>query len=1096
LVVALPHNPNAGQNGQAIPAIPGTLDEAQSAIERGKALLARGDFDLADSELAQAIRLAPENPEGFLLRGQISEQQGEDDRALDDYSTAVQLDVSQLLTFAQRLLAFTARRDFASAVADADQSIQVNRRLCRTCFLRSTLYSRRNEWAKAVADYNQILQLDPTNSVAYLRRGDANAKLGEWAKAVADYTESLRLDPENTETFNNRGEALLRLGQTDQALADFTAALRLDPQFAPARTNRADAHMRRGEYDQAITDYNQVIHLAPGSARPYAGRALARVEKGDWERALADLNKALALDPTNALASETPKTAERLRSAYDQVALGLNQFKRLFRQAAEGIGIARPDLRLPELPPTTITESSSATPLSPLTEVQAPQPAASTAAIPPASTTSESLTSDSRKDSTLTEEDQSGRHQRLAARHCRKGQVFQKEGDHDCALAAYTAALAVDPACVEAYRERGLIHRLARRLDEALEDFNTAIELEPSAEIFFRRGVAYAEQRQFKLAYADFNEALQRDPDHALTYLNRGLISVVAGKFEWAADDAERALEIDPSMTRARFLRGVAHGKLGRHDLAVGDFDAVLTQEPENARAHNHRGLAYAAEGKYDEAIAAYDEAIRLTPDLWAARFNRAIAYHLKGDFEGAVAAFTQFIERRPQYAPAYHQRGLAHQARNEYDAALADFTQAFQLDPNLTEAYASCMEATRLKYETARGQNELISGRSGETKRIALPASSRTEDRSVTVNPRTAFPLPLEPRHEEPTKETLNGTVTGRAERTMTDPPRLPTPPSGKLQLECPECGTAGLLDMRHLGKKFRCPGCHSWWRTSASGNLEETNKPEEDAHSFADAGSKSGVWKPVAPNSSSEASSKSGVWKPIASKPSKSPAESSTSVPATAASAAEAMIATSTPAKNSADTTLLVRPSAKPTPSTAKSGGKAQRRRKESGLRFAGLWLVTFAKTKAGRWTAIVGLVVSIVLIPFLLPSLFPSELRSRGQKVAQAWLNRDAEQIKSFADPTLAENVPRWLEATPPPDLNEEHGKAVVSVAVERNDGDTAEVLIQIKGAKANGAPAYYVFRHRWLLRKGTWYLQPDLPAAGTGGAAVTGKKDKSR
>ncbi len=229
LVVALSHNRGPDQTEQAVPEIPGKLDEARSTIERGKALLASGDFDLAEIELTRAIRLAPDNPEGFLLRGQVSEQQGKDDRALDDYSATLQRDMSQLLTFTQRLLAFTARRDFDRAVADADQSSQVNQRICHTCFLRGTLYARRNEWTKAVADYNQILQHDPTNGVAYRRRGDASAQLSEWAKAVADYTESLRLDPDKIETFNNRGEALLRLGQTDQALADFTAALQLAP---------------------------------------------------------------------------------------------------------------------------------------------------------------------------------------------------------------------------------------------------------------------------------------------------------------------------------------------------------------------------------------------------------------------------------------------------------------------------------------------------------------------------------------------------------------------------------------------------------------------------------------------------------------------------------------------------------------------------------------------------------------------------------------------------------------------------------------------------------------------------------------------------
>jgi len=459
--------------------------------------------------------------------------------------------------------------------------------------------------------------------------------------------------------------------------------------------------------------------------------------------------------------------------------------------------------------------------------------------------------------------------------------------------------------------------------------------------------------------------------------------------------------------------------------------------EPDNARAHHHRGLAYAADGYYEEAIASYAESIRLTPDLWVAQFNRALTYHLKGDFEGAVAAFTQFIERWPQHGPAYHQRGLAYQARKEFDAAIADYIHAIRLYQNLAEAYTSYMEATRLKSEVARSQKEVISGLSGETKKGVLSEIARTEDPSArilsaTEKGRTRPVSPTEPcREEESTKETLHGTAVRGAERTVADSPKVPALPSGMLQLECPKCGTTGLLDVRHLSKKFCCPTCHLWWRTNASGHLEKTTKPEDDPYS---------PHRPVGVDSKSE------IWKPVVSKPAKDPTESSTV--GQAAVAAGAMLAVATPPKNPADTASPTFPSAKFPPPITEGVGTGLWERKESSLHYAGRWIVAFTQTKEGRWTAIVGVVFLIgSMLSFLFPSLFASELHSRGQKVAEAWLSRDVEQIKPFTDPRLVENVARWLEATPPPDLKEKHGKPVVSVAVERNDGESAEVLIQI-------------------------------------------------
>ena len=170
--------------------------------------------------------------------------------------------------------------------------------------------------------------------------------------------------------------------------------------------------------------------------------------------------------------------------------------------------------------------------------------------------------------------------------------------------------------------------------------------------------------------------------------------------------------------------------------------------------------------------------------------------------------------------------------------------------------------------------------------------------------------------------------------------------------------------------------------------------------------------------------------------------------------------------------------------------------RRRQVGGLRYAALWIGAVLGTKSGRWAAVLGIALTFFGIPFLFPSLFPSDLKSRGQKFAQAWIARDAEQMRSFADPTLVENMPRWMEANPPPELNQDQQKADVSVAVVRNDGDTAELLIQIKGLKNNGSTAYYTYRPRWIQRNGTWYLQPDLPAGGllsgtTGASGTSGK-----
>src|SRR5260370_22108810 len=105
----------------------------------------------------------PDGPEAFLLGGQAREEQGDHDRAIADYSFALQLDVSRALAFAQRVLAAAARGHLDSRAVDAVESLRLNQRLARTYSLRAGAYARLGDWARTASDFTQVLQLEPGN---------------------------------------------------------------------------------------------------------------------------------------------------------------------------------------------------------------------------------------------------------------------------------------------------------------------------------------------------------------------------------------------------------------------------------------------------------------------------------------------------------------------------------------------------------------------------------------------------------------------------------------------------------------------------------------------------------------------------------------------------------------------------------------------------------------------------------------------------------------------------------------------------------------------------------------------------------------------
>jgi tetratricopeptide (TPR) repeat protein len=93
------------------------------------------------------------------------------------------------------------------------------------------------------------------------------------------------------------------------------------------------------------------------------------------------------------------------------------------------------------------------------------------------------------------------------------GEARLAAGDPGRALAAYDAALRVDPACAKAHCNRGVALERLGDLAGALEAYDQAIALDPGlARAWANRGNMHAALGDVPAAAADRAEALRLDP--------------------------------------------------------------------------------------------------------------------------------------------------------------------------------------------------------------------------------------------------------------------------------------------------------------------------------------------------------------------------------------------------------------------------------------------------------------------------------------------------------------------------------------------------------------------------------------------------------
>ena len=212
-----------------------------------------------------------------------------------------------------------------------------------------------------------------------------------------------------------------------------------------------------------------------------------------------------------------------------------------------------------------------------------------------------------------------------AAEQNAQGQRYFTQKKWEEALAAFNAALALDPTYTDAYSNRAALYNRQGLYDRAIADATTAITLNP------RSGVAY---------------------------INRGLAYASTGQATQALADYTQAIEVAPPplvRTHAYMNRAALYAKQGQTDQAIADYTQAIALDPDDEQAYHHRGALYAdVKRQYDRAIADYTKAIALNPEYAKAYESRAIAYYNKGDYAAAWVNVYQAQALDYQVAPTF----------------------------------------------------------------------------------------------------------------------------------------------------------------------------------------------------------------------------------------------------------------------------------------------------------------------------------------------------------------------------------------------------------------------------------------------------------
>jgi tetratricopeptide (TPR) repeat protein len=232
---------------------------------------------------------------------------------------------------------------------------------------------------------------------------------------------------------------------------------------------------------------------------------------------------------------------------------------------------------------------------------------------------------------------------------------------------------------------RGKTYGLMERYEEALKDFDCAIELNPKyAKAIGNRGKTYSLMERYQEALKDFDQAIELDPKHAWRIARRGETYYLMDRDEEALKDFDQAIELEPKYLWAIMLRGKTYSLMERYEEALKDYDRVIELYPKYTGAIALRGETYRLMQRYSEALKDLDRAIELDPKLDLAIAQRGFTYRLMGRYEEALKDFDRAIELiNPNFdLVIIAQRGFTYRLMKRYEEALTDFDFAIEFDP------------------------------------------------------------------------------------------------------------------------------------------------------------------------------------------------------------------------------------------------------------------------------------------------------------------------------------------------------------------------------------------------------------------------------
>jgi tetratricopeptide (TPR) repeat protein len=193
-------------------------DIAHAFFLLGATLEAQGRIKDCISEYESATIKAPQNDTYLNSLALVCEQQGDDERAIELFQKAIQVNPESLLGHYNLGNSYYRKNQNDKAIGCFQKAVSINPKQLEPHINLSTALQKVNRLVEAVDSFRNVLALDPTNASAHHNLGNCHRYLDRPEDAITHHRQAIELKPGNAKYRYGLAFPLLACGQIQEGL--------------------------------------------------------------------------------------------------------------------------------------------------------------------------------------------------------------------------------------------------------------------------------------------------------------------------------------------------------------------------------------------------------------------------------------------------------------------------------------------------------------------------------------------------------------------------------------------------------------------------------------------------------------------------------------------------------------------------------------------------------------------------------------------------------------------------------------------------------------------------------------------------------------